>query len=53
MLNHDKKSGKIISTHGYVRRKKDGMVLKCPVYISKKEKPEDYEEYLGSKQTEF
>lgn len=47
MLIYDDAKRKLASTTGMVRRKRDGLVLRTPVYLGKGEKPEDYEQANG------
>lgn len=48
MLNHDRKKNVLTSTHGYVVRKSDGLVLRCPVYLGVGDSPENYSEWTGA-----
>ena len=48
MLNHDKRKNVLTSTRGYVVRKSDGLVLRCPVYLGVGDSPENYSEWTGA-----
>lgn len=53
MLTYNEKYRQLSSSHGFVKRKKDGLVLRCPVHISVDETPEDYEEYTGKRASQL
>ena len=53
MLSYRKEDGKLSASKGYIRRKKDGIVLKSPIYLPEWENVDDYEEVIARAQSEL